>query len=427
MFDAFFIIKIFVVGNNSAMKKKDYIEKAKNTILNRVRFHAPVVYDGRVDKRVLFENGVDVDKPIFKFDKALNKHLLKAFELAQQEEEFNLLLSLSSLGKMKESMIKPLKNCTLYSSQASSARFLEMINKLNINYQSASNYNLVFKDKFFKFNGQILNPKFDDFELKQTLVFDDILCEYHEFVLNGNNHYVNLSNNLNVPKKVELELNIPLAKGYYYFKRQDRHILIENLLTKEKLFLNFVCKNAKFSFSNVDGLENSVFCCINIKVTINLQPNKTEFVFFNLGNSKIALKYRRQIETFFDLSKQQCCEIFNVRVKTKEAKFDQFFNLNLPKKIWMNWLNGEVDAEKEEKYLALKRLFIKGKEQLSFVPFEKIGLKELGIFNGEYYKKILIVKGDYKFLRVGETYFHNINGLTKHSLQSKEPISLSFG
>lgn len=409
------------------MKKKDYIEKAKNTILNRVRFHAPVVYDGRVDKRILFENGVDVEKPIFKFDKALNRHLLKAFELAQQEEDFNLLISFSSLGKMKESMLKPLKNCTLYSSQVSSACFLEMINKLNINYQSASNYNLIFKDKFFKVNGQILNPKFDDFELKQTLAFDDILCDYHEFVLNGNNYYVNLSNSTNLARKVALELNIPLAKGYYYFKRQDKNILIENLLTKEKLFFNFVCKNAKFSFSNVDGLENSVFCCINIKVTINLQPNKTEFVFFNLGNSKIAFKYRRQIETFYELSKQKCCEIFNIRVKTKEAKFDQFFNLNLPKKIWMNWLNSEVDTEKEEKYLALKRLFIKGKEQLSFVPFEKIGLKELGIFNGEYYKKILIVKGGYKFLRVGETYFHNVNALTKHSLQSKEPISLCFG
>ena len=57
------------------MKKNEYIQKAKNTILNRVRFHAPVVYDDKIDKKVLFLGGVDVNLPVFKFDKTLNKNL----------------------------------------------------------------------------------------------------------------------------------------------------------------------------------------------------------------------------------------------------------------------------------------------------------------------------------------------------------------
>ena len=409
------------------MNKKEYIEKAKNVILNRVRFHAPVVYDGYVDKRVLFENGVLPEKPVFKFDKKLNKHLLKAFELAQNEEDFNLVLSLSSLGNLKENLLKPLKNYTLYSAHSVEGRFLEMINKLNINYQSSSNYNLVFKDKFFKVNGQILNPKYDEFQLTKKLDFGGVLCDYCEFVLNGTNYFIKFKNCEKYKKKVELELNIPLEKGYYYFKKGDKFISIENLLTKQKFYLNFVCKNAKFSFSNVDGLENSVFCCVNVKVGLNLEAESGAFAFFNVGDSRFSVKSCHQIENFRDLARKKCCEVFNLRVKTKEPKFDQFFNVSLPRQIWINWLNNQVDISKEEKYIMLKRLFIKGNEEFFFVNFEKIGLKELGIFNGEYFKKVLIVKGDYKFLRVGKTCFHNVNALTQISLISKEPISLCYG
>ncbi len=409
------------------MNKKDYIERAKNLILNRVRFHAPVVYDGHVDKRILFENGVDPNRPIFKFEKALNKRLIKAFELAQREEEFNLLIPFLSLRKIKEKSLKSLKHCVFYSPQNSPVLFVEMVNKLNINYASKSNYNLVFKDKFFKLNNQILNPNFSDFQLLQTEIFDGIFCDYREFVLNGNNHFITLSNKENFEKKISFELNIPLDKGYYFFKRQNGYISIENLLSNKKQHLNFVCKNARFSFSIVDGLENSVFCCINIKFSLTLKPKEKSFCFFNLGDSKLRLKSLSQIERFASLAKTKCYEIFNIRVKTKDAKFDQFFNVNLPKKIWINWLNNQPDFEKEKKYLTLKRLFLKVGERIDFVQFEKIGLKEIGVFNGMYYKKILITKGISKYLRVGKTIFHNTNALSDCTLKSKEPIELCFG
>ena len=216
-------------------------------------------------------------------------------------------------------------------------------------------------------------------------------------------------------------------KGYYYFKKLNKAISIENLLTKEKFYLNFACKNAKFAFSNVDGLENSVYCCVNVKLDLSLANKENSFVFFNLGTSKFVLERLSHIEKFKVISKQKCCEIFNLRVKTKNQNFDQFFNLSLPKKIWINWSNAEENQQNEEKYLALKRLFVKGTKEIEFVPFKKIGVKELGIFNGEYYKKILIVDGDRKFLQVGKTFFQNINGVTEYSLKSKEPISLCFG
>ena len=426
-FSPIFLSKNFCYVNNFDMKKNEYIQKAKNAILNRVKFHAPVVYDDKIDKTILFVNGIDINKPIFKFNKALNGKLLKAFSLAQQEEEFNLLLSTSSVENIKPAKLKNIKNLVIYSQQNSPVNFVEMINKLNINYQSSSNYNFVYKDKFFKINNQILNPSYKEFILRQNLVCDEVWVEYNEFVLNGNNFFVKFTNKSNKEKKLSLELNIPLKKGYYYFKRQSRCVSIENLLTKEKLFLNYFGKNCRFSFSNVDGLENSVFCCVNVKMNLTIESKQQKFVFFNLGDSEFALKNLVQINEFKDLSIKKCCEIFNVRVKTKEAKFDNFFNSVLPRKIWINWLNGEIDSALEEKYLSLKNLFVRGCDNFSFVPFKEIGVKEIGIFNGEYYKKIIIISSDQRFLRVGETFFYNINGISNRSLKNEEPIALSFG
>lgn len=422
-----FRLKCTFVVNNCFMNKKEYIEKAKNLILNRVRFHAPVVYDDDIDKRVLFENGVDINKPIFKFDKKLNNKLIKAFELAKKEEDFNLLISTSSLDDISEKKLKSLGNVVIYSSSNSPISFLKMINKLNINYKSSSNYNLVYKDKFFKVNNQILNPNFKDFELNQKYFENGILINYFEFILNGNNYFIKLKNNTEKEKQIAIELNLPLKKGYYYFKKNKKTIIIENLITGEKLFFNYFSKYSNFSFSNVDGLENSLYCCIDVKLNLKIKPKAEEFVFFNMGDSKVDLKTKNQILEFRVLATKKIHEIFNIQIKTKNPKFDLFFNKTLPMKIWINWLNNEIDASLEEKYLSLKKMFVKGTESFSFVNFKEIGLKEIGIFNGEYYKKILIVQSEQQFLKVGQTVFYNINGITNYSLSRKEPIFLSFG
>ena len=409
------------------MKKSDYVEKAKTSILNRIKFHAPILYDDKIDRRALFENGVNLGLPIFKFDKILSKKLVKAFELAQREEKFNLLLTSSSLENLKEKKLKNLSNVVVYNPETCKTSFVEAVNKLNINYPTSSNYNLIFKDKFFKVENEVLNPQFDDFSLKQHLFVKHVVVKYEEFVLNGVNFFVSLKNRSEQVQKINLELNIPLKKGYYYFKKMEKCVLIENLLTKEKTYLNFACRNAKFSFSNVDGLENSVFCCVNIKLAISLKAEEENFAFFNFGTQKFMLKNLQSIKKFEEISKIEACKIFNVQVKTKNLKFDQFFNQTLPKKIWINWLNGTVDSELEHKYVNLKKLFIRGKDNLSFVNFKEIGLKEIGVFNGQYYKKIVVVAGFEQFLKVGNTKFFNVNGITNHSLKSKEPVCLCFG
>lgn len=407
------------------MNKKEYVERAKNEILSRVRFHAPIVYSGELDKDVLQRKGVDIKLPVFKFEKVLTKRLFQAFALAMNEEKFNLVLSCESAGRFEKKLAK-LKNVVLFS-RFCDGKFVENVNRLNINYFSSSNQNLRFSERFVKINDQILNPKFDNYELLQSFLDGKVYVEHKEFLLNGNNFFTFFHNNSEKEERIGFEINIPLQKGYYYFKREKNRILIENLISKQVFFFNFVCRRAQFSFSNVNGLNNSKFCCLNVKITLNLQKNDKKWVFFNLGNSKFLPKTAFEIKKLMYLSQKMCKEVFNVKIKTKNGKFDNFFNRVLPQRIWTNWQNGIFEKGIEEKYLTYKRLFVKGEKEISFVNFKEIGLRELGIFNGKYFKKILIVRGDEKFLQVGKTHFSNINGVTNFSLKKKEPISLCFG
>lgn len=407
------------------MTKKEYIQRAKNLILNRVRFHAPILFDDEIDEKVLKDNGIEKNLPIFKFEKILDKKLIRAFMLAKREERFNLVIS-SELDGKRARLLQNLPDTVLLG-EYSSKRLLEMVNKLNINYSSSTNFDLRYKDKFFCVNSVRFNPSFQDFTLYQEAVFEEVFVKYNEFVLNGENIFVKFMNKTSDEKKLAVELNIPLKKGYYYFKKLDKAYLVENLVTKEKFFFNFVCSGAKFSFSNVDGLENSVFCCVNLKLNLTLKPKQMKFIFFNFGKTKFSVKSLSDAEKLVKLSQKKTREVFDVQVKTKNPKFDFFFNRILPQRIWVNWLNGEFDRGLEEKYLTYRRLFVRGKEKISFVKFSEIGVREIGIFNGEYYKKIVLVGGGEKFLKVGKTYFYNINDITKRTLTSKEPVLLSFG
>lgn len=408
------------------MTRKEYINKVKQTILNRVRFHAPVLFDDRIDFDVLSENNIDPNLPIFKISKPISKEISKALVLAKQEKDFNLIIEKDKLSRKSEKVLKKIDYKTINQSY-SPKKLVETINKLNINYSASTNYNPIFKDKFFKINDQIQNPTYDEFCLCQKGFVSGVEYTYKEFLLNGSNFYLKLKNDDETPQKISVELNIPLPKGYYYFKKLKHSVLIENLFSKEKFYLNFLCRGVNFCFSEIDGLENSIFSCINAKVYLNMTPKTQKFVFFNFSNMPFNLKTQNNIEKFLALSIQKSSEIFNLRIKTKNTKFDYFFNKSLPQKIWINWLNQKYDENLERKYITFKRLFMIENEKITLKNFKGVGLKEVGIFNGEYYKKIFIVNGDEKFLKVGNTQFLNIGDVSMYSLCSKEPINICFG
>lgn len=407
------------------MKRREYVNRLKDHILNCVRFHAPICYSADIDKTALFNHGVNLDYPIFVYENKVDNLTIKALKEACREENFNLLLPSENLSPWQEKRFEKLKNCLLFNNQQE-MRFLSMISKLNINYKTKSNYNVIYKEKFCMVNGVTLNPKYKEFYLQGEEVISNVVASYREFLLNGNNIYLSLKNNSQKDEKVCLTLNFPLQKGYYLFKKHRGYFLIENLQNGEKLFFNYVCPMANISHSMIDGLDNSCYATILLKLNFVLKAGAERVLYFNLSSKKSPLKNKGQFDKLFETAITKNREIFDLRVKTKNQKFDQYFNNTLPKKIWLNWLDFNNDEVLIEKYTTYRALFVKGKEKISFVPFKEIGLKELGIFNGEYYKKILISFGAEKFLQVGKTKFFNINNVTRFSLKKKDNISLSF-
>ena len=423
------MFKIIYIWNNYIVKDKEYILNAKKVILNRVRFHAPITYSANIDKTKLFNFGIDLRYPVFVFNKQLNKNLVKAFAKASEEENFNLVINQEKITKKQEKILKNIKNCVFFDDKNTNLEILNMINKLNINYFSSSNYNFVFKDKFVKIDNEILNPTYKEFSLGcQNCLKNGVEYSYKEFLLNGNNIFIKLKNLNKNEQKIEFSLNFPLKKGYFYFKKINNAIKITNLINNESYYFSFVCPNAKFSFSAIDGLDNSYFSTIYLKLNFNLKPEEEENFFFLFSNKKLPekLKTKKCFEKLCLLSLKKCQEIFDLKVKTKNLKFDQFFNNELPKKIWLGWNLKENVDDLILKYMNLRRLFIKGKEKIDFVPFKEIGLKELGIFNGEYYKKILVSFGREKYLSVGKVKYANISNVTRYSLRKKDTIFLSF-
>lgn len=407
------------------MIKREKVVKYKEFILNCVRFHAPICFSADIDRTALFSHGIDLDYPIFVYENAIDDNLICAFKEAEKEEKFNLLIPIENLTRKAERKLLKIKNVVLYS-RNQEMNFLNMINKLNINYRSKSNYNVIYKDKFCKINNVILNPKYRNFHLFQEEKISAIDATYKEFLLNGNNIYINLKNNSNKDEKLNLELNFPLKRGYYIFKKHNGYFTIDNLQNDERLYFNYVSPSASVSYSMIDGLDNSCYATIFLKINFVLKAGCEKTIFFNLSNKKSPLKTKLQFDKLFNLAINKNMDTFDLRVKTKNQKFDQYFNNTLPRKIWLKWLNFENDKILIDKYMTYRSLFIKGKEKISFVPFKEIGLKELGIFNGEYYKKILISFGAEKFLQVGKTKFFNINNVTRFSLRKNDAINLSF-
>lgn len=408
------------------MNKKEYIERARQCIINRVRFHAPVLYDDEIDRRALFEKGVDLNLPIFKYEKKMTNHLLKAFMLAQEDEKFNLILSESSLQNISKNKARRLQN-VCFVSKSDKASFSKSINKLNINYFSSSSYNIKYFENFVSVNGERINPIFDDYVLSKIQSFDGVLMQYNEFVLNGNNMLISFSNNTQKEQKITLEINFLLKRRYFFIKKTSKNVTIEDFLCREKMFLNYVCDHANFCFSNIDGLENSRYGCVNIRAAFVLKASQTKNVFFNFGQDKFVFNKSDNFEKLIACSRETSHKIFNVKVKTKNPKFDLMFNRTLPQKIWINWINGTPDVSIEEKYLSYKRMFVKGTDSLSLVPFREIGLRELGVFNGKYYKRLVVVNADKPFFKVGKTVYYNLQKISNSILKSREPVSFSFG
>lgn len=407
------------------MNKKEYIEKLANLIISRVRFHAPIVYDGGIDLQLLEVVGMDASLPLFKFEKQIDEVLFKAFMLAQEKVKFNLITTEKPLINNKK--LAKLKNFYYFKEAELGYSLLSTINALNINYKSGIYFEKDLEEDYIKINGQIVNLVYKPYMLHKKASDNGVVYEIREFLLNGKNFILNFSNSYEQKKLITFEINVVLPRGYYHFTRLTNAIQIENLTSREKAYFNFQSKNAKFTFSSMSGIESSTHACVNLKMEIMLRGREQKRFFFNYGENQYYLASPHENEEFFKMSQNKMNEIFDLKVTTADKKFDERFNLYMPQKIWLSWLKMEADEENENEYIKTKYSLVKKEDNGYLINESFKGLKQLEFSFNNGAKRVFIVPGKERYLFADKTKYFNFTLLTNEIFKKNNEIYLSFG
>jgi len=349
-----------------------------NLIKNRVKYHAPINFYDDVDFEKIMSLGIDLSLPVFIMEKPFNSVLLTAFYEAQKEVDFNLILN-----KKNKKVQRKIKHCYVLNPNE-----IKVIEKLNINYKSYSNYYKVEKGNFLRVGKIIEDFDEKDFFLEKKDFVDGIFVVVKKFLISGENYMIEMSNCSNVKRQIEIEYNHELKRGYYIFEKLRSGVKIIDLYSREKQFFNANFGKFEESYSCIDGLENSTFARINAKTKIELKPFEKKCFFINFGKQCFSLKNQNDMNFLFNLSKLKNYEIFDIKVTSKDKVFENKFNNVLPLKIWRAWLSGERDVESENTYVDLKNQIVFKKKRKVVLLKNDFKIEDVLIYNGKYYKKI---------------------------------------
>ena len=407
------------------MKRKEYIQKMAMLIKNRVLFHAPIVFDDEVDFELLDAVGIDKNLPIFKFQKNMTKNLYKAFIQAQRAISFNLILSYKNLPK--KSWLKRLKNVFVLEEEECGYSLLSSINKLNINYLSHSSFSQAVTEEYLKINDEVINLSYKPFYLSKKASSGGIVYDIKEFILNGKNYSLTFSNPHKERHVCGFEINVPLPNGYYRFSKVRTGIKITNLTNGVVEYFNYNTKNAKLSFSAIDGIESSTRACVNLRINMELKGFEQKRFYFNYGRNAYLLNSQKEVDNFFELSQVKTNQKFDIKVRSHDKLFDEKFNNILPQKIWKAWNSGECDFASESEYIKLKKTIVTENAKGYFINEDFKGLKEVKIYQNNSYKRVFIIEGEKRYVMSEKTKFFNFTQIAKEFFDKSNEIYLCFG
>lgn len=400
------------------MTKKESIENVARAIVNRVRYHSPIVYDDELDLKVLQDFGINTSLPIFKFEKEMSKPLLKAFALAKKYCNFNLVTS--SRTKCPFALFLPVDCVNL--------KLVQLVNKLNINYKTTSAYIPKFEIDYLKIGGKSLNLKFDDFCLDKHDSVNGILVRHRQFFASGECNIVELTNSNSKEEMIEIEYNHNLPKGNYYFKKENHSIKITNLFTREVQFFNSNINLGSLFFSCVDGVESSSFACVRLKEKICLKPYQKKALFLNFGDKKFYINSFADMEMLCESARKRCYENFDFRAYTCNKEYDEKINKTLPREIWLAWLDGERNKGKEREYIEERqKVFSRSGNKICFNLENPKDFREVDVFDGKEFRPIFIKNLSFEnSLHIGSAVFQNLRSFCLDKIKGKTQICLHF-
>ena len=309
------------------MKKKEYIQNVENLILNKLKYHAPILNSDNIDYDLIDAVGIDTSYPIFILKKPMTKPMYRAFCNVKKKEEFNLILLSNPLfrGKKLDKLSKTFKMIE----SETSPNLIYSLDALNINYLTHTNYLREYEEEFVKLNGQKLIFDYIPYYYSKKILNNGVILQASQFLLSGKNYIFNFTNTKKIPLKASFEINIPLPRGYYYFKKMIDHVEIKNLTSNEKMYFNYHINNSKIIFSNMSGVESCTFAVINLKAEIDLMPLQNKKLFFSFSPYKFTISNPNDMNYFFNLSQNKMNEIFDIKVTSHDKVFDNLFNCSL--------------------------------------------------------------------------------------------------
>ncbi len=405
------------------MTKSEYILSLENLIVNRVKYHAPQI-KADFDYALLDAIGIDGSYPIFIFDKPIDKIYYKAFFAAKKRADFNLILTQKPIVSSRK--IKLLNKTYLLYKEETGSNLAHTLSQLNINYLTHSDFQQEMRHEYLKFNGKEISFDFLPYFYGKKVMEEGIIFDAKCFLLNGKNYYLSFTNTTNQKKILNFEFNLPLPRGYYNFKKGINFIEIKNLTNKEKAYFNFNLKNAKISFSTMNGIESSTFACVNLECKLELLPKENRKCYFNFGENKYLLFSPKEMEYFFELSQTKMNEIFDLKVTTRDSQFDDLFNRSLPQNIWEKWQKFDVDEESENKWIKMKAQIIKNEGKSVQISKDFKGLKEVRFFRDLGWKRVFVVHNNSTYLFADRVKYFNFTLLTKEIFEKNNEIYLSF-
>lgn len=406
------------------MKKKEYLKKIENLIINRIKYHAPNLSSDNIDYELLDAIGIDTTLPVFLYKKPLDRLFYQAFLNVKKSVDFNLILT--SQPSLKEDKIKLLKNTHIILENELGSNLANTLEALNINYLSHSDFANNLEGEYLAFNGKKIEFDFIPFYYTKKLMEDGVIFQATNFLLNGKNYILNFTNTRNETKKVTFEINVPLPRGYYFFKKGTDFIEIENLTNRQKAYFNYHFKNISFNFSNMSGIASCTFACIHVTGEVTLLPRQTRKCYFNYGDNKYCLYSPTDMQNFFDISQQKINQIFDVKVSTHDKQFDQAFNFSLPYKIWEMWQKNGVDEKSENQWSKMKNQIIKNCKKGLQINEDFKGLKEVKIYRNLAWKRVFIVHNNARYMFADKVKYFNFTLLTNEIFNKNNEIYLSF-
>lgn len=406
------------------MTKSEYVEKIENLVTNRLTYHAPKFLREEVDLALLDAYGINPVYPIFVFKGDLTPVFYKAFLSVKKKIKFNLILFGNVLVSDKK--LSKLEMTYLFEKEEMGSHLYSTIDSLNINYPSKSNFKKKDNEDYIKINGKKIVYNYLPYFFNKKFMDNGVIVEAKCFLLNGKNYFITLSNTRNYTCYIDVELNIPLPRGYYFFKREKNCVEIKNLTSQEKAFFNYFVENSMLIFSNIEGIENSSFACVNLKSKISLKAKETKSIFFNWGEEKFVLTNKRDMQNFFDFSQNKMNEIFDIKVTTHDKHFDEIFNFSLPRKIWEKWQNFEFDERSENEWIKHKENILKQGKKGEQINENFQGLKEVKLYRNKSWKRIFVIHNGACYMFADKIKYFNYTLLTKEIFNKNNEIYLSF-